>query len=91
MKRYRDADGRLTVSLEELKQLTRAEASDYYRPSKLYRYAADGEYYIYLSQIAPGPIVEFESFNGKQLFIPRDSLGTFLPDVAADGEELTLV
>lgn len=67
MKRYRDAAGQLTVSLEKLKQLTRAEASDYYRPSKLYRYAADGEYYIYLSQIAPGPIVEFESFNGEEL------------------------
>lgn len=91
MKRYRDAEGKLTVSLEELKRITRAEAADYYRPGKLYRYAADGEYYVYLSQIAPEPIVEFESFSRKHLFIPRDSLGTFLPGVASDENELTLV
>lgn len=91
MKRYRDADGRLTVSLEELKRATRDEAADYYRPGKLYLYAGDGEYYVYLSSIAPEEIAHFESFNGKELFIPRNSLGTFLPDVAADGNELILV
>lgn len=91
MKRYRDAEGKLTVSLEELKQITRDEAADYYRPGKLYRYTADGEYYVYLSPIAPEEIVHFESLSGKELFIPRDSLGTFLPDVASDGNELTLV
>lgn len=79
------------MSLEELKQITRDEAADYYRPGKLYLYASDGEYYVYLSSIAPEEIVHFESFNGKELFIPRDSLGTFLPGVAADGNELTLV
>lgn len=91
MKRYRDAEGRLTVTLEELKRATRAEAADYYRPGKLYRYAGDGEYYVYMSSVAPEEIANFESFSGKKLSILRDSLGTFLPGVASDENELTLV
>lgn len=79
------------MSIEDLKQATLSEAADYYRPGKLYLYAADGEYYVYLSSIAPEEIAHFESFSGKELSIPLDSLGTFLPDVAAEGSELTLV
>lgn len=79
------------MSIEELKQATIEEARDYYRPGKLYLYAADGEYYVYLSSIAPEEIAHFESFSGKELSIPRGSLGTFLPDVATKGNELTLV
>lgn len=79
------------MSIEELKKATRSEAADYYRPGKLYLYAADGEYYVYLSPVTPEEIAHFESFSGKKLSVPLESLGTFLPDVAADGNELTLI
>ena len=36
-------------------------------------------------------LAHFQSFDGKNLFIPSDSLGTFLPDVASDGMELVAV
>ena len=36
-------------------------------------------------------MVHFQSFDGHNLSIPLDALGTFLPDVASDGNELILV
>lgn len=34
------------------------------------------------------PLVHFHSFDRYNLFIPADSLGTFLPDVVAERMEL---
>ena len=43
MKRYRNAKGQLTISLEEIKKKTIVEASDYYKPGSIYLNAADGQ------------------------------------------------
>ena len=42
MKRYRNAKGQLTISLEEIKKKNIVEASDYYKPGSIYLNAADG-------------------------------------------------
>lgn len=92
MKRYRDEKGQLTMTLEQLKKETLAEAASYYRPGSIYQSAADGREYVYLDPV-PGDegLAHFQSFDGYNLFIPVDSLGTFLPDVASEGMELTFV
>lgn len=41
--------------------------------------------------ISAGPLAHFQSFDGFNLFVPSDSLGTHLPDVASDGMELAFV
>ena len=48
-KRYRDENGRLIVSLEELRELTEKEGKEYYQIGKTYRYHGDGEIYEYVS------------------------------------------
>ena len=53
MKRYRNAKGQLTISLEEIKKKTIVEASDYYKPGSIYLNAADGREYVYLLPV-PG-------------------------------------
>lgn len=92
MKRYRDENGRLTTTIDQIKRETRKEALDYYRSGKIYLNATDGREYVYLMW-APGDgeLAHFQSFDGYNLFIPVDSLGTFLPDVASKGMELILV
>lgn len=35
--------------------------------------------------------IRFQSFNGFNLFIPVENMGTFLPDVASEGMKLTFV
>lgn len=92
MKRYRDENGRLTTTIDQIKREIRKEALDYYRSGKIYLNAADGREYVCLMW-APGDgeLAHFQSFDGYNLFIPVDSLGTFLPDVASKGMELILV
>ncbi len=92
MKRYRNEKGQLTMTLEQLKKETSAEAASYYRPGSIYQSAADGREYVYLLP-APGDgeLAHFQSFDGYNLFIPVDSLGTFLPDIASEGNELFFV
>lgn len=88
MKRYRDENGQLTISLEQIKQETAAEAAAYYHIGGIYFNFADFNEYV---MIEAGTLAHFQSFDGKNLFIPSDSLGTFLPDVASDGMELVAV
>ena len=83
MKRYRDENGRLVESLEEIKKETAPEAAQYYQ------YAVDGREYVYLEN--DDWLAYFQSFDGYNLFIPIDSLGTFLPGVADDDRALVLV
>lgn len=93
MKRYRDAAGRLTMTIDEISAETLEEANAYYQ---------DGEWYIYqgiaytlrryTSTDAHGDAVEvtqFTSADGYNLFTDPARLGTFLPDVASDGQEIT--
>lgn len=92
MKKYRCESGQLTVTLGQIKKETAAEAASYYRPGSIYQNAADGREYVYLLPTpGDGELAHFQSFDGYNLFIPVDSLGTFLPDVASDGMELIFV
>lgn len=92
MKRYRNENGQLTMTLDQIKKQTAAEAASYYRPGNIYQNAADGQEYVYLLPVpGDGELAHFQSFDGYNLFIPVDSLGTFLPDVASEGKELIFV
>lgn len=76
-KRYRDESGQLVESLEEIKKETAPEATQYYQIGMIYQYAVDGREYVYLEN--DDCLAYFQSFDGYNLFIPVDSLGTFLP------------
>lgn len=92
MKRYRNENGQLAITLDRIKKETAAEAAIYYHPGSIYQSAADGREYVYLDPVpGDGELAHFQSFDGYNLFIPVDSLGTFLPDVASEGMELTFV
>lgn len=92
MKRFRDENGQLTMSIDQIKEETRGEALDYYRPGKLYLNAKDGREYVYLLPVpGDGGLAHFQSFAGYNLFVPIDNLGTFLLDVASEGMELFFV
>ena len=93
MKRFRDEDGRLTMSIDAIAKETADEARKYYRNGG--RYIYQGAAYSlrrFIDRNAHGEIVEVAQFvgvNGKQLFVPPERLGTFLPSVASDGLEIT--
>ena len=89
MKRYRDENGRLVESLEEIKKQTAPEAAKYYKVGSIYQYAVDGREYVYLEN--DDCLAYFQRLDGYNLFIPVDSLGTFLPEVADDDRVLVLV
>lgn len=89
MKRYRDESGRLVESLEEIRRETASEAAEYYKIGLIYQNAADGLEYVYTEN--DDCLAHFQSFDGYNLFIPIDSLGTFLPGVADDDRALVLV
>lgn len=92
MKRYRDENGNLTKSIEQVKKETAPEAMDYYKPGSIYLYKEDGREYVYcIPEPGDGELVHFLSFDGHHLFIPVECLGTFLPDVASEGKELIFV
>lgn len=92
MKKYRNENGQLTMTLDQIKKETAAEAASYYRPGSIYQNGADGLEYVYLIPTSgDGELAHFQSFDGYNLFIPVDSLGTFLPDVASEGNELFFV
>lgn len=86
MKRFRDENGKLTLSLRELHRLTHEEAKEYFQLGEFYLYIADGEKYVLASLTEA--FAQFDSVCGKHLFVPVDNLGSFLPDVATDGCEL---
>lgn len=85
MKRYRDAAGRLTVNTAELARLTEQEARDYYRPGGRYIYQG----IAYVLEIVGDMLAHFRGINRESLFVPVERLGTFLPDVASEGLEIT--
>ena len=86
MKRYRDCNGRLTASIEMIAKKTAAEAAKYYTIGDTYIYAEDSEPYVYIEN--DGMLARFYAGGCKNLFIPVDRLGTFLPGVAIDDLEL---
>lgn len=93
MKRFRDAAGRLTMTIDQVAHATRAEADAYYQDGGRYTY--QGRAYTlrrYTDLDAHGESVEMAQFTseyGYNLFTDPDRLGTFLPNVASDGMEIT--
>ena len=73
----------MTKSLQEIKEATREEASEYFKKGHIYTYS--GEEYALIEMC--GELAHFHSFSGKHLYIPVESLGTFLPNVASEGLE----
>lgn len=88
-KRFRDSNGKITKSITEIKEITKDEASKYYTVGSIYEYKNDFDEYVLIEKGTE--LAHFHSFSGKHLFIPVDSLGTFLPDVASQGDELTFI
>jgi len=91
-KRFRDSNGKLLLPLATIKVLTVSEAQNYYKSGQIYINMADREKYVLNSlKWDPAGLAHFQSFSGKNLFIPFSSLGSFLPDVASEGFELVAV
>lgn len=92
MKRFRNSNGQLTESIKSVKEKTLSEAMDYYRSGHIYLYKEDNREYVYcVPESGDGELAHFMSFDGYNLFVPVESLGTFLPDVADEGRELIFV
>ena len=89
LKRFRTSDGKLSCTLAELKEKTMPEAFEYYVPGRLYVY--HGKTYILDNLGLPGERAVFinVSHNGDRLLVASPGLGTFLPDVSTDGEEIS--
>lgn len=85
MKRYRNENGQLTISIEQLMKETAAEGAAYYQVGKEYLFFSEMRIYT-LKEI--DDLAHFESTDGHNLFIDPNGLGTFLPDIASDGCEL---
>ena len=88
-KRFRDVNGNLSCTLQELYNITRPEADKYFQVGWTYYNAADDEEYLFVE--CDEVLHHFESFSGKHLFIPVETTGSFLPDIAGEGMELILV
>ena len=87
-KRFRDADGNLTMPSEEIAEATWEEAKSYYQADCRYRYRGENFVLLVLEEAGDGydpPMAIFESErDGHILYIPAKNMGTFLPDVAND-------
>lgn len=80
---------KIRMSLERLKKETYEASRKYYKIGGIYLYRNDSREYVFIEQ--DGLLAHFQSFDGCNLFVPVDSLGTFLPDVASEGMELVKV
>jgi|GEM_PF-908295 len=94
MKRYRDENGKLTISTRELAKLTYDEANTYYKHGA--KYTHDGKIYVchrFKDENANEKLqeVQFTSEDGHNLVCDPEKLGTFLPDVASDGMEIVKI
>jgi len=95
-KRFRDAEGQLTATIPKIKEMTKAEADDYYIPGKRYRFEG-AEYTLESRSIGKTTdgkeveMVKFISDDKREIFVGANSLGTFLPDVARSGNEIFLI
>lgn len=84
-KRFRDENGLLNCSLEELKEKTRAEGLSYYKVGHVYGH--ENKVYVYVENI--DGLARFQLYKSdKEILIPVENLGTFLPDVASEGREI---
>ena len=90
MKRYRNENGQLLKSIDQIAKLTEEEGRSYYVTGGIFLNTADNREYVNISETNE-TLAHFQSFDGYNLFIPSEKLGTFLPDVASDGMELIRV
>lgn len=82
MKRYRDKNGILTCTIKEIDRLTEQEGREYFTKGNSYLNKEDGRIYIYIED--DEVLIHLQSYDGYNLFIPFESCGTFLPDIASD-------
>lgn len=93
-KRWRDNDGKLIKSLEEIEKETLTEANEYYLDGKKYmiegeqkpfictRWQENGENHIRFDAM-------FDTDKGtNHLYCDTNKMGTFLPDVATNGNAI---
>lgn len=88
-KRYRTPEGTLSCTLAELKKQTFIEASEYYIPGFLYVY--QGKTYLLANLGLTGKCAVFINVaqGHDRLLVSTSGLGTFLPNVASEGMEIT--
>lgn len=75
-RRFRDENGQLAKTIEEVSKLTQAEALNYYTDGD--RYESGGNIYTFRKS---GMHMSFVSETGGETEVHPDKLGTFLPDV----------
>lgn len=87
-KRYRDSQGHLTKTIEEIKQLTAQEAGEYFQNGKRYMIPSEGldKVFIFHQDSISTYFVCAESQD--KIFCPLESLGTYLPSVSSEGMEI---
>jgi hypothetical protein len=93
MKRFRDKNGELIISIAELARITLDEANAYYINGERYRHKGKTyTFHRYYHKDANGneqEIVRFTSDDDDDnLFVVPNKLGTWLPDVASKGMEI---
>ena len=95
MKRYRDENGKLIITLNEIKSLTRDEADNYYVDGG--KYTFEGKAYTmrrFMDKDTNGDaleVIRLVNEDGFGPFFCPDGLGTWLPDVASDGNEMVRI
>ena len=89
-KRFRDNNGNLSVSLDELAALTKDDADKYFVSGQ--RYSMDTKEYT-LNRYFENDVemLKFTSDDGHEIFTEADKAGTFLPDIASEGMEITRI
>lgn len=85
-RRFRDENGQLAKTIEEVSKLTQAEALNYYTDGD--RYESGGNIYTFRKS---GMHMSFVSETGGETEVHPDKLGTFLPDVEYLGMSFTKV
>lgn len=85
-KRFRDENGKLTEKVEEIAKQTFAEARNYYIDGD--RYENNGK--IYTFRVTEENML-FEGQGGEKLFVAPEMMGTYLPDVASEGNSFVKV
>jgi hypothetical protein len=93
MKRFRDENGQLTIRVNEVARLTLDEANAYYINGEQYTHQ-DKIYtcFRFFDKDSNGDIqecIKFTSADGYNIFLIPEMLGTWLPDVASEGLEIT--
>lgn len=86
-KKFRNDSGTLSISLTEVCRQTAQEAEKYFCRSLLYVYASkQSTEYVCIGDY--DGFLEFKSFGGDTIFIPKENAGSFLPEIASCGNEM---